>query len=316
METVSTSANNNVLPNVYGVELLNIMNSDEIIYRYVEQNMQSFIQQFIMNRPYEQFLWEIYQPITIEQFKTNLLVQAFVNSNEFEQNMEPLIGKTYNSYDMREQISKEFTYGSLGMSNERKLLFGMLLHNNKYLEGSDDTGDYSKLKCHIYSFDNCSDESIKYFIKVITICPKIGEIEYGERDIIYISEEEEPDEFINYLNKLSSYGASARNIMLAYVCFNEDALKLFEDYCRDGMWSEHAKELADENIEMTPRRKYIYSKLVNRVNSSVLYDCIKNEYIRNMQTNPLNAQEQASLNYELRSYDYERGFIANGLTSY
>ncbi len=301
METVSTYVNNtNNLSNVYGIGLLSIMNSDENIHRYVEQNMHSFIQKFIFLRPYEQFLWEIYQPLTIEQFKTNLLVQAFVNSNEFEQNMEPLNGKTYNSYDMREQISEEFTYGSLGMSNERKLLFGMLLHNNKYLVGADDTGDYSKLKCHIYSFDNCSDESMKYFIKVITICPKIGDIEYGERDIIYISEQEEPEDFINYLNKLSSYGASAHDILYTYICFDEDTIKLFEEYCRYGMWSEHAKEFADENIEMTPRRKYIYSKLVNRVNSSVLYDCIEIDRVRNLRTNPLTTEEQNKLN-RLRS---------------
>ena len=297
----------NIFSNIVGAELLRVMNSSENIHRYVEQNMHRFIQDFISSRPYEQFLWEIYQPLTIEQFKTNLLVQAFVSSNEFEQNMEPLIGKTYNAYDMREQTNEQCTYGSLGMNDERKLLFGMLLHNNKYLTRSPNTGDYSKLKCHIYSFDNSSDDAIKYFIKVITICPKIGDAEYCEQDILYISEQEDSEEFINYLIKLSSYGVSASDILYTYTCFDEDAIKLFEEYCRDGMWSEHAKELAEADIEMTSRRKYIYSKLVGRVNSDVLYECIENDRVRNLRTNPLTVEEKNTLDYELHSHNYKRG---------
>jgi hypothetical protein len=307
METTSTYVNNtNDLSNFDGAELLSIMNSNESIHRYVEQNMHIFIQQFISRRPYEQFLWEIYQ-LTINQFKTNLLVQAFVNSNEFEQNMEPLIGKKYNENDIRGQTNTECTYGTFGMSNERKLLFGMLLHNNKYLKNSSNTGDYSKLKCHIYSFDNSSDDSIKYFIKVITMCPKMGETEYCEQDILYISKQEDSEEFINYLIKLSSYGASASDIKYTYTCFDEDAIELFEEYCRDGMWSEHAKELSESDIEMTQSRKYIYSKLVGKVNSSVLYECIENDRVRNLRTNPLTVEEKKTLDYELQSYNYKRG---------
>jgi hypothetical protein len=313
MDMVSTHDNNtnlfnmNNLSNFEGMGLLNIMNSDENIHQYVEQNMGMFIQHFISRRPYEQFLWEIYQPLTIDQFKTNLQVQEFVSSNEFEQNMEPLIGEEYTSYDIRGCSNEKCIYGTFGMNNERKLLFGMLLHNNNYLENSPNTGEYSKLKCHIYSFDSSSNDVIKYFIKVITICPKMAKTEYCEQDIIYIAKEEDSEEFINYLIKLSSYGALASDIKYTYTCFDEDAIELFEEYCRDGMWSEHAKEFAEDDIEMTPSRKYIYSKLIGRVNYDVLYESIENDRVRNLRRNPLTVEEQKTLDSELRSHNYMHG---------
>ncbi len=78
----------NILCQIKGSEFLNIMNSTDIMHNFIEYHMQYIIQQFINLRPYEQFLWETYTQITIEQFKKNLHIQDFVNSNQFEQIIE------------------------------------------------------------------------------------------------------------------------------------------------------------------------------------------------------------------------------------
>ncbi len=38
----------------------------------------------------------------------------------------------------------------------------------------------------IYDFDDFTNEQIKYFIKVVVLNPKIGDVEFCDDDILYI----------------------------------------------------------------------------------------------------------------------------------
>jgi hypothetical protein len=292
----------NILSQTEGSGFLYIMNSTQAMHNFIEYNMQNLIQQFIINRPYEQFLWETYEPTTIEQFKKNIHIQEFINSNQFEQIIENHNLKNIIDYSS----GKQFILGNLGMNKERKLLFGMLLYSN-YLTGINE----GKLEMIIIEFDNFTDEEIKYFIKLIILNPNIINVEYCEKDIQHICQMNQQDEFLDYLYEMSALNASVYDILFSFISYDEDDMMLFKEYCEYGFWSEHAKQLINDDVLITENSKNIYFQLFNQVNYDCLRNCIEQNIIRNLTVEPLTLEEKAHLKFELEEYNYARGGVKN-----
>ncbi len=121
-------------------------------------------------------------------------------------------------------------------------------------------------------------------------------------DIKYIYDENKQDDFWEYFDNIKGPNVRPFHILFTYVCYDEEEIELFEEYCELGMWSEDAKNFIDEEIEMTEQRKEIYFALVNRVDEFVLHDCVENNIMRDLTTNPLNEKEQHMLSYTLREH--------------
>ncbi len=257
-----------LISNLQGESLLNMMNSFEQINHLVESNMSFIIQQFITQRPYEQTLWEFYNPITIEQFKTNLKVQEFVISNQFEQVMERI------NFQNPVEEGKPNKYGN-EINSTRKLLFGMLYYHKTYLGGEGKLSLFDRLSMIIYSFDEHSNDCIKFFIKVITFYPSIGDLEESEQDITFFHEKRTHVQFFEYLEEMYTI-ADLDDILLTFTCFKPVDLQYFKTHCKSGIKSKDAREFVDRNINMTPKRKIIYFALVDHMESDDIYDIIKN----------------------------------------
>lgn len=259
----------------------------------VYPHMQVLIEHFISSKPYEKVLWELYAPNTLEQFKTNLKIQDFVSSKNFEYMLERA-----NSQDI----------------NERKVLFGMLYYNNDYYKccSIDDYQD-ERLKMIIDMIGDLSNDNIKYLIQVVSIAPLIGDIEEIEEDIKFICENNQQTEFLDYLHEmlnLSNIYIRPVDIIHSFD-YNIDELELFKDYCKSGIWSKHAKEFIEENLIMTDQRKEIYFALVGRVNHLNLHVCVEDNIMRDLTINPLTPEEQEYLNYELHFNRSECGLPHN-----
>lgn len=257
-----------LISNLQGESLLNMMNSFEQINHLVESNMSFIIQQFITQRPYEQTLWEFYNPITIEQFKTNLKVQEFVISNQFEQVMERI------NFQSSVEEGKPNKYGN-EINSTRKLLFGMIYYHQTYLGGEGNLSLFDRLSMIIYLFDKHSNDCIKFFIKVITFYPSIGDLEESEQDITFFHEKGTHVQFFEYLEEMYTI-ADLDDILLTFTCFKPIALQFFKTHCKSGIKSKDAREFVDRNINMTPKRKIIYFALVDHMESDDIYDIIKN----------------------------------------
>ncbi len=308
--SMSSTNTNNIFPNNFVLQLisqldgfafLNMMTSFEQIHNFIADNIQFLIQQFITRKPYEKFLWEQYKNITVEQFKINLHVQEFVISNKFEQIIEYV-----NSLNHKNENGSSHIYGQ-GMTKERKLLFGILYHNNNYICNCIEE---KRLEYIIYEFDRFTNDIIKYFINVITFNHVIGNIEECEDNIAGICEDNKQIEFFDYLCEMNNF-ASAGNILTTFICFEPDQLELFKEYCKMGIWSEHAFEFINNDIIMTNESKKIYFELVGRVNTEVLFDCVKENIMRDLILNPLTGEEQQWLNAEYKYYRIGRGMPIN-----
>jgi hypothetical protein len=275
-----------------GFDLLNTMNAVKNIHDLVVHNMRYIIKDFISIRPYEKIMWSSYDAnITLEQFKINLNVQEFVISSHFEHMIESI---NFNAL----RINPADNHYGQGMTNMRKFLFGMLYHNTKYLEN---TFEDERLEDIIYKFDKFPDDVIIFIIQVITLFPAIGDVEECEEDIEGICDENKKTEFLDYLHEMATFGR-ASNILSTFICYDDYELELFKDYCKEGMWSEHAMEFIDGNIIMTDQRKEIYFALVNRLDSNKIYECVITNTMRDLTINPLTHDEQQNLEYEKASY--------------
>jgi hypothetical protein len=297
MSSMSTNNNANYsnaimyfISEMEGSALLNIINSNELLPTMIVQNMSFLIQRFITCRPYEQTLWELYSPNTMEQFKTNLKIQQFVKSNNFEYMVEL----------------------SNNNINERKVLFGMLYYNANYFQYCSINNE-KRLENIISIINDLSNDNIKYLIQVISICPLIGDVEEFECDIKFICENNQQIEFLNYLREMLNLdNIYIRPVDIIYSFnYSQDKLELFKEYCQAGIWSEHAKDFVEENIIMTDQRKEIYFALVGDVNSLTLHTCVENNIMRNLTINPITLEEQEYLNYELMCTRRECGIPRN-----
>ncbi len=287
----------NLISNLKGDALLNMMNLFEQIHHLVENNMKFLIEQFISKRPYEETLWEFYNPITIEQFKINLQVQEFVSSGQ----LEKVIEKLNSENPTHPKGTREpYQYGK-EMNDLRKLLFGMLYYHKTYLrsKGEVETNLFDRVSINLYSFDEYDNECIKFFIKVITYSPTMGNIVECEEGITYFREMNQHDEFFAYVQEMTPI-ARANNILLTFTCFKPNQIKLFKKYCKLGIKSNHAQELIDDKITMTKKRKKIYFELLNKVDSITLLECVYENEMRDLTVNPLNSEEQKSLDFELQ----------------
>ncbi len=280
-----------------GIQLLNIMNSNEEAHGFIEKYMYYFIKEFINQRPYEQFLWDTYKPNTIEEFKKNLYIQEMINSNDFEEIIANHNSKNIINYSSGEQ----YILGKNGITKERKLLISMLYYSNYLIDITN-----NRLELLMYEFDNFINEQIKFFIKLLILNPNIGDIQDIEDDTKFICNINEQEAFINYMNEMSSLNASVYDIIQTFICYKEYKLELFKKYCQYGFWSEHAKKFIDDNINITEQSKQIYFALVNQVGYNVLCDCIKQNVIRDLTVEPLTIEEQKYLKHELNEYNYAR----------
>jgi hypothetical protein len=300
MSSMSTTNDNNsfsnallleIISQVEGANLLGIMNSNDVAHTFIANNILLLVQQFIEHKPYQQVLWELYAPNTVEQFKTNLKIQAFASSTNFGFMMN-LVG----SQDIK----------------ERKILFGMLYYNTNYYNCCPIDND-DRFQFIIDLIGDLSNDNIKYLIQVISISPLLANIQEIEDDIKFICENNQQIEFLDYLREMLNLpNIYIRHVDIIHSFISEqDKLELFKEYCRAGIWSEHAMDFIEENIIMTDQRKKIYFALVGRVNNLCLHECVEECIMRNLNINPLTPEEQETLNYELMFNRNECGLPHN-----
>jgi len=273
-----------------GLHLLNVMNQNETIYNYVVHNMKYLIQSFITVRPYEKFIWEHYENITIDLFKRVLMYQQFVISEQLEHTLT-LINND----------SIDIVYGQ-NIDNERKLLYGFLYYNIPNYISNIQLGE-QRLKIIITEFDDFTNDMLKFYIKIITIQPKIGNMEYIIDDVKDFYNNQRQDEFIDYLTSMTPFDVPPHDILMTFNHYNEMELELFKEYIQLGINYKYARFFILDNIIMTDLRKEIYFALYNRVNFSSLVECINSSYMRNLEIEPLSALEEHNLYYELEQQE-------------
>ncbi len=278
----------NMLSRLQGSALLDIIESFNEIHQLVEQNMPILIKKLISQHPEDKPLWELHEStITIEQFKTNLKIQEFALSNKYEKTVEYM------------NTLHDFKYGT-DINYTRKLLYGMLYYDKNYL---DNVEILKRLVYLIQIFDNFSNEGIKFFIKVITFSPAIGDIpDENEANIIHIYERNEHDIFFKYLQDMISLKALPEDIVLTFLCFGHEEIETFKIYCEAGIKSKDARELIDEKIPMTTNRMKIYFELLEHYGSdSSLFEnnqSIWDEALEYIKTNTMPGAKKRKISKE------------------